>query len=180
MAIAVEVQKCRPRAPAWAGEGETALARHIAERAVAVVAIENVMPVVGHEQVVVTVVVVVAGRNALSPSAGAKARLARHINERAVPLVAIEMARRCVVDPGSRPAGAVEQEDVRPIVVVVVDDGEAAPGCFQDVVFGAFSTDDRACAEPDCGRHVTEVREYGVAGRERDSGFGRCAARTVR
>ena len=68
-------------------------ARDIAERAVAVVAIEHLMAVVGDEQIDVAVVVVVAGADALSPAAAADARLRGDVGEGAVAVVAIQMAR---------------------------------------------------------------------------------------
>ena len=86
MAVAIEVQERGPRVPACAVEDRPLLP--VASLNVpSPVAIENVMAVVGDEQVGVAVVVVVARADALSPAAGIKARLAGDVNERAVPLL---------------------------------------------------------------------------------------------
>ena len=58
---------------------------------------------------------------------------------------------------GPREARAVDQEDVRPPVVVVVDDGDAAAGGLEDVVLGPFAADDRARVEPGRGGEIAEI-----------------------
>jgi hypothetical protein len=100
MAVAIEVEECRSGIPARAGERQAALTRDVAERAVAVVAIEHLIAVVGDEQIDVAIVVVVAGADALSPSASADARLVGDVRERAVAAVSIQMARRRRVGRG--------------------------------------------------------------------------------
>src|SRR2546422_9246784 len=66
--IAVEVEERASRIPARAGRRQSTSACDIAERAIAVVAIENLIAVESHEQVDLAVVVVVAGADALSPA----------------------------------------------------------------------------------------------------------------
>src|SRR5207248_11435321 len=100
----------------------TARARDVAERAVAIVAIENLVAVIGDEEIDVAVVVVVAGADALSPSRAADACLVRHVGERAVAVVAIQMTSRRSVAAGRREPISVDEKDVGAAVVVVIDE----------------------------------------------------------
>ena len=108
---------------------------HIGESAVAVVAIERVLPVVGDEQIVVAVVVVVADAAGLSPAglvlqAGAD----RDIGEGAVAIVLEEVAMRLLAGGKSLQPPAVHQEQIEPAIVVVVVEGQAAAGGFKQIL----------------------------------------------
>ena len=118
------------------------------------------MAVVSDEQVDVTVVVVVAGTDALSPAFAGDAGLLGDVGKRAVVVVSIQVTHGRGVGGGKRSPCAVDKKDVRPPVVVVVDDRDAAACRLQDELLGAFPTDNRACVETGCGREVTEVREW--------------------
>src|SRR5262249_6336783 len=131
--VAIEVEKRASRIPARAGQGKAAPARDVTEGAVAVVAIEDLLSVIGDEQIDATVVVVVAGADALSPAAAADASLFRHVGERAVAVVAIQMARWLRVGGGGAEARAVYQKDVGPPVIVEVENRGAAARCLDDV-----------------------------------------------
>src|SRR5205823_6275332 len=123
--------------PASARRGQTALTRDVAEGAVAVVAIEDRAAVVRDEQIDVTVVVVVAGTHSLSPAAAANTRLVCDVGEGAVALVAVQMAYWFSVCRGGADARAVDQKNIRPPIVVVVEDRGAATRCIEDVLLGA-------------------------------------------
>src|SRR5262249_42320385 len=127
------------------------------ERSVAVVAVEDLVAVVGDEQIGVAVVVVVAGADALAPAAAGDAGLRGDVGERAVAVVPIEMAHWCGV-VRRRQAGAVDEKDVRPAVVVVVEDRDAAAGRLEDVLLGALAADDGAGLETGRRRQIAEVR----------------------
>ena len=66
--VAVVVDKGAARSEPDAVVREVSLFRHIGKRAVAVVAVELVLPVVGDEQIFEAVVVVVADTNAHRPA----------------------------------------------------------------------------------------------------------------
>ena len=67
-AVAVDVEKGAAGAPSLPGRRQAARRRHLDERAAPGVVEQAVAPVVGHEQIVVAVVVVVADAGALTPS----------------------------------------------------------------------------------------------------------------
>src|SRR5207249_8272119 len=100
--VAIEVEKCAPRIPTRFGQRQPASTRDIVERAVAVVAIKNLMAVVSDEQVDVAVVVVVAGADALSPAFAGDAGLLGDVGKRAVVVVSIQVTHGRGVGGGKR------------------------------------------------------------------------------
>src|SRR5207247_6623749 len=124
------------------------------ECAVAIVAIEHLIAVIGNEQIDGAVVVVVAGADALPPSASAHARLLSDVHECAVAAVSIQMAPRRGVAGRGFETGAVDEKNVGPAVVVVIQDRDASAGGFEDVVLGVFAADDRARGQTGGGGQV--------------------------
>ena len=98
--------------------------RHIGERAVAIVVKQMALPVSGDKKIVIAIIVIVAHRHAHPEEFDVEPRLVRHIGECAVMIVMIELRRRVfLLVPG--PVHSVNQENVRPAVVVVIDEGHA-------------------------------------------------------
>src|SRR5437868_2705067 len=88
-AVAVVIDESAPGAPLWFAGKQTSLFGDIGEGAVAIIAVEDVFPPVGDEEVIETVVVVVADRYCGCPSAAQQSRLFGDIDEGSVPLVLI-------------------------------------------------------------------------------------------
>jgi hypothetical protein len=97
----------------------------VVKPAVSPVSIQLVLTPIRDEQVLVSIVVVVARARALSPATGYHASARGDILERAVPLVPIEMIRRLLSETIQR--GAVHEKDVEPAVPVVVEGRDARP-----------------------------------------------------
>ena len=68
VAVAVEIQETTAGAPSAGRPGEAGALGHVGERAVAVVMVEHVAAVVADEQIVESVVVVIANRAGLAPA----------------------------------------------------------------------------------------------------------------
>ena len=167
-AVAVVVDERRARSPSEPRVLQAGALGQLGKRSVAVVAIQAVLAVVGDEQVLVAVIVVVARGGALAPAVRADARPGRHVLERAVAFVAIQVRRWLATlrEPFER--GAVDEEDVQSAVVVVVEDRDAAPGGLEQVPVGAKAAEyghgrDTCVSggvrerEPDSGRVVGET-----------------------
>ena len=110
---------------------QVSLLGHVGEGAVAVVAVELVLAVVGEKQIFEAVVVVVANADADGPAGIPQARFFRHVFERAVAIVLVEPVRR--IRRNGFEGSSAEDEDVHPAVVVVVEEGAAAAHLFDDV-----------------------------------------------
>ena len=131
VSVAVVVHPGAAGAVAHGVLAKPGLLRHVGECAVAVVAVQHVVAVVGHKQIVEPVVVVVAHGDGRGPAGADEAGLRRDVGKRAVAVVlvqAVGRARRRALQ-----AGAVEHEQIRPPVVVVVDERDAAADDFDDV-----------------------------------------------
>jgi len=121
------------------------------------VAIEAVLAIVGDVKIVPAVVVVVADTDALSPTAGGEARSRGHIGERAVMVVAIEMIRRPPAGFRRFQGCAVHDEDVRPAIVVVVEDGDARARGLDNVLLAVNTAEDLRHCQSSLLRDVNEV-----------------------
>src|SRR5205814_1707894 len=112
------------------------------------------------EQIDVTVVVVVAGADRLSPAGCREAGFAGHVGERAVVVIPVQVAHRGGLSVRRLQACAVDQKNIRPPVVVVIEDGDAAARCLEDVLLAALAADDRARGETGRGGDVAKVGEW--------------------
>ena len=101
--------------------GDAGLRADIGEGAIAVVVVEDVLAPVGDEQIVVAVVVVVADADALSPAGVDESGFGGDVGEGAVAIVFEEMVGGLLSGGKAFEARAVDEEDVQPAVVVVVD-----------------------------------------------------------
>src|SRR5579872_1805135 len=136
MAIAIVVEECAASAPSPLLLIQAGLLGDVSERAVAVVVKENVAAPEGAEQVVPSIIVIVADANACLPSTASQARFLCDIGECAVAVVLVEMGCRLFaggpvfIDP--IPIGEV---DVEPTVVVVIKKSDATALRLDDDAF---------------------------------------------
>ena len=151
--VAIVVDERATRSPSRAPGRQPGARGHVLEPAVAAVSIENVLPVVGDEDVQPAVVVVVAGTDARCPpdivSSGSpfppvhQTGARRHITERAVVIIPVQPGQRRFprrirfgfARPRLQPR-PVQNERIHPAVVVVVEERDA----------GAVGLDDEALA----------------------------------
>jgi len=113
---------------------EPGLLRHVGECAVAIVVKQMVLPVGGDEQIVVAVVVVITDGHAHAIDLDGQPRFVRHVGERAIVIVVIELRRGMLADV-TGPVHAVDQENVGPAVVIVIDEGHAGAHSFGEIFF---------------------------------------------
>ena len=144
MAVFVVVDPRAAGVPARFGAGleEAGAFGDIGEGSVAIVVIENVLAVVGDEQVVVAIVVVVADAAGLSPAgADFEPGTFGDIGEGAVAIIFEETAMRFLALRETFEAPAVDEEEIEPAVVVVIVEGQAAAGGFEEIFIFADATE---------------------------------------
>src|SRR5580704_15290356 len=105
------------------------------------VVIQAVLPVTGDVEVFPSVIVVIAHADALAPSCRRETCLGSYIGESSVVVVVVEMVGRGFSVGKSFESCSVDEEDVGPSVVVVVEDGNASAGSFDDVFFCGEATE---------------------------------------
>src|SRR5207302_1856989 len=98
LAVVIVVSEGTARAPS-PGVANSGRRSHIAERAVAVVVVEDAATYMGDVDVFPAVTVVVADAHTHAPSAMVQARLCRNIGEGAVAVIVIELAGRTSAAP---------------------------------------------------------------------------------
>src|SRR4030081_2571525 len=105
------------------------------------VVIQAVLPVRGDVEVFPAVVVVIAHADALTPARGGQTGLDGYITEGSIVVVAVKMVGRSFAFGESFESCSVNEEDVRPSVVVVIEDGHARAGRLDNVFFGCESAE---------------------------------------
>ena len=114
-----------------------------------------ILPVVGEEEILEAVVVVVAHADALRPAGAEQAGLGGHVGEGAVAVVFVEVVAgfwRSVFETPS--AG---DEDVHPAVVVVVEEGAAGGHGFDDVGEAVGLAIDHRCGQAGCVGNIDKA-----------------------
>src|SRR6266566_865695 len=148
----------------------------VGEGAVAVVVVEDVFAVVRDVEIFPAVVVVVADAYALAPPGVSQSGSCGDVGESAVMVVAIEVARWGFSRRGGIERRAVHDKNVGPAVVVMVKDGDARAGSFDNVLFRVFPAENngrgQACflgdvSEMRDGPGIRVLRMTGGLGRER-------------
>src|SRR5258708_17416634 len=129
--IAVVVEETASRTPSRLLVPKTGGLGHVGKRSISVVAIETILPKIRAEDVLESVIVVVADTDSGGPSHRLQPGLFRHIGKSTVAIVlvkAIGCARRISVQASTR-----QQENIHPAVVVVVDESTATASSLQNI-----------------------------------------------
>jgi len=113
---------------------DTSFASDVGKGAVAVVVEENVVSPETAEQVVPSVVVVIADADAGLPSGACQSGFFGDVGEGAVAVIFVQMGGgRFSRRPMSAELSAVSQVDIQPAIIVVIEKGQTASFCFNDV-----------------------------------------------
>jgi len=180
MAVAIVVHEGTAGVPALAGGGDAGFFADVGEGAVAIVVIENIFAEVGDEEIVETVVVVIADADALSPAGVREAGFGGDIGESAVAIIFEEMRGGLLAGGEAFEARAVDEKNVEPAVVVVVVEGDAAAGGFEEIFVFVLAAEDGFGVEAGFAGNVEEG-DAEIGGGSRDSGLlWRCYCRLER
>jgi hypothetical protein len=95
--------------------------------------VQDASSILRHIQIGKTVAVIVAHGDALPVAAGSHARLLRDVGEGSIAIVAIERVAQGRIGIVEVALAAVDEIDVHPSVVVVIEKGAACPGGFRQV-----------------------------------------------
>src|SRR6266478_1214273 len=129
------------------------------ERAVLVV-IKAVLPVIGDVKVFPSVVVVVADAHSLSPACGAQTRLRSYVTKGSVVIVAIQMADGSFARGKAGKCGSVYKKNIRPTIVVIIEDRHPGSGGFDNVFLGLHAAEDVLHRESGFLSNIYEGRDW--------------------
>src|ERR1700752_1777415 len=106
---------------------------------VAVVVIENVLAPIGDKEIVVAVVVIVSDTDALSPAEVCQASLTRDVWEGAIAVV-VQQTVGMLLRIGRVQPRAIHEKNVRPAIVIVINERCSATGCLENIGVVSEST----------------------------------------
>src|SRR5439155_1759819 len=169
-AVAIVVDESAAGVPALAVSGDSGFFADVSECAIAVVVIENILSEVGDEEIVETVVVVVAYANTLSPAGMKKSCFGGDVSESPIAIVFEEMIGGFLTGGKIFEAPAVDQKNVQPAVVVVVVERDAAAGGFEKIFVLVLAAENGFGVESGFTRNIEEGNAEIIVG----SGGGLC------
>ena len=118
---------------------EPSLLGDIRESSVTIVMQEHVVAPKSNVQVHPPVVVVITRADALAPTGYSDASFLCHICEGPIAIVVIQVAGGLLVLLKALQSSSVDQKDVRPSVIVVIEERRTAAGGFDDIFFRFLS-----------------------------------------
>ena len=134
IAVAVGIEERTARAPAAGGDARRG--SHVLERTVTTVAEQRVRPPVGHVEIESAVAIGIAHARAAAPGREIHARLLGDVLEFPSPEVAIQGIAMGDALTRRGELRRCHQVDVEQPITVVVEQGDAAAGRFEDVILG--------------------------------------------
>lgn len=156
MAVAIVVHERAASIPALSVAGDPSFLGVVGKCAIAVVVVKDILAEVGYEEVVETVVVVIADTDALSPARVNEASFESDVSEGAVTIVFEEVVCGFLARRKAFEACAVDEENVEPAVVVEIVEGDAAAGGFQQIFVLVFAAEGSFGIEARFARDIEE------------------------
>src|SRR6266851_5470037 len=153
-AVVVEIGGEHAEAEGAVGLQDAGFFADVGEGAVAVVVVENVFSAVGDEEIVETVVIVVADADTLSPAEMQQAGFGGDVGERAIAIVLEEMICGFLACGETFEAPAVDEKNIQPAVVVVIVERDAAAGGFEKILVLVLAAEDGFGVEAGFARYV--------------------------
>src|ERR1700722_465916 len=136
MTVAVIVDESTAGAPCFTRACDAGFLTDVGECSIAIVVIEDILAIVRDVQILEAIVVIVADADALAPAGVCEAGFLSDIGEGAVVVVAVEMIRWSFLrSEAAVKLCAVDDEDVGPAVVIIVEDRDASAGGFDNIFF---------------------------------------------
>ena len=139
VSVVVVVAESSAGAPASA-IAHARLRRYIRERPIAIVAIQDSAIEIGNIKIFIAVVVVVANGHSETPSTVSQSRLCADVDKCTVMIVAIKLAGVALAGANVFQGRSVDQQDVHPTIIVIVEHRDTAAHGLHDVLLFGTAT----------------------------------------
>src|ERR1700722_10835439 len=165
MTVAIIVDKGAASAPLRGGQQQARFTGHIGERAVAIIAKQDILVIIRDEQIVQTIVVVIADGHARDPARTRQAGFRGDIEERSIAIVLVQPVAG---SHGRSPkSSATQNQNVEPAVVIEIEERDAASDGFQNVLLSIDASINAGSIKAGLSRDVGELgveRQAGALG----------------
>src|SRR5262249_53138430 len=132
------------------------LVGHVSEGAIAIVPVKNAAAVLRNIEIGKPIKVVIGHSNAHSVASAWHASLLRYVGKRAIAIVTIQRVAKRGLWVEEIAAAAIDQIDVHPAVIVVVEEGAAGSGSLRQVVLSGTAVYVSPCDSCRAGRQLLE------------------------
>ena len=160
MPVPVVVDKGTTRAPRCSGTRNSSFFRDLGEDT-AVVMVETVLAIVSNVEIFPPVVVVISHANSLAPPGRDQASLRGDIRKGSVMIVVVEMVGRRFICGEALQGRTIYDEDVRPPVIVIVENGNTSSGRLDNVFFGINPAEDSWRGKTCFSRDINKLDDRG-------------------
>ena len=159
-AVAIVIEEHGPGGPEAAREN-AGFFRSVAERAVTVVAEQEIAAVAGDQNIIVAIAVIIGDGDAHAPAGRPQSSLFSDVGEGSVAVVVVQRADRLTAASVRFQTGAANQHDVEPAVAVVIEERASASDRFEDIVLARRPLSVEEAGEPGGSRNIGEARPRG-------------------
>ena len=104
--------------------------------------IKTILAIVGDVEVLPSVIVVVAHAYPLPPSACRESSLHRHIGKSSIVIISVQMIGRGLSPGKSFEGRAIHQKNIRPAIIVIIEDCRTRSGSLDDVFLRVLPSED--------------------------------------
>src|SRR5262245_17736143 len=132
VSVPVIIQKSAARAPACRFEHQPGALRDIDKTALSGIPVKVILSEIGHEQIIEAVIIIIGYTRALAPARPDQVRLFCHISEFSYFIIAIEVISGFLPLRETFESGAVDQENIEPAIVVVVEERDTTAGHLEN------------------------------------------------
>src|SRR5205823_14282296 len=108
---------------------------NVSEGSIAIIVIQHVLTIIGNEQIQEAVVVIVSYTDTLAPTRSEQTCAYRNIGESSIVVVAIQVIRRFLVLGKTTQSPAINEENIQPSIIVVVEERHSTTSSGQKKTF---------------------------------------------
>ena len=148
ISILVEVDKRASGVPAGCLLNQVGFQCGISKSPTACVEIQNILPVVGDEQILMAVIVNISDTNPLSPARAGQPSLFRDILENAFSEIAVQMVGGLLALWKTFKCRSIHQKHIQQVVLVVVEQSHPTAVDFNQIFLTGFTACDMARRQP--------------------------------
>ena len=156
VAVAIVIHKRTTSIPARAFACYARLLADVGKRSVTIVVIQDILAVIGYEQIVPSIVVVVANADALAPARVSHSSLGRNVSEGTIAVVAEKMRRGFAAGGKAFQPPAIYQKNIEPAIVIVIIKSHSAARCFQQIFILVLAAKNCFCINSGFASYIQE------------------------
>ena len=148
VAVTVVVYKTATGVPPsrWTVLLKAGLLRNIGERPVSVVVVKDDSTPISHDQIVISVVVIISDAAPLAPSRSKQSSFLRYVRKGPIAVIVKQKVRRLMLRRDALKSRPIHHKDVQPAIVVVIEKGNTTSRFLQEPALVGATAENIDCS----------------------------------